>query len=295
MVVPFAAGGPSDVASRILAQYLSESLRQQVIVENVGGAGGVTGSARVAKAAPDGYQLVMGNSGTHAYNQALYKKPSYNAATDFAPVGLAYLSSKVLVVRKDLPVNTLQEFIDYTKQNQRKMQFGSAGSGSTSHISCLLLNAALGVDVVHVPYRGAAPVMQDLIGGRLDYMCDSTSTVLPQVQDKTIKALAVLAPKRTSALPDLATADEQGLTGFDVDLWSGLFFPKGTPETIVRRLNQALNKALDSPVLQKRFEALGLVVPAPEKRSSSYLASLVPAEIDKWAGPIKASGVSMDQ
>ncbi len=294
MVVPFAAGGPSDVAARILVQGLTETLGQQVIVENVGGGGGVNGSARVAKAEPDGYQFVFGNSGTHAYNQALYKKPRYDATRDFVPVGLAYTSSKLLVTRKDLPVNGLQEFIAYTRKHQGAMQFGSAGAGSTGHISCVLLNSALGVTVVHVPYRGAGPAMQDLVAGRLDYICDSTSTVLPQVAEKTIKPIAVLSLHRVPTIPDVATADEQGLPGFDVDFWSAVFLPKGTPEIIVRRLNQAMNAALDTPLVQERFEALGLRAPSPDQRSPEYLGKLLKAEIEKWTAAIKASGISMD-
>jgi tripartite-type tricarboxylate transporter receptor subunit TctC len=267
LVVPFAAGGPTDVVARILAGRMSERLGQQVVIENVGGAGGMTGVARIAKASPDGYQFVIGHSGTHAYNQTLFKKPPYNAATDFAPVGLTNTAQKVLVTRNDLPVNTLREFEAYVKNHQDKMLYGSAGAGSSSHISCLLLNSVLGLSVTHVPYRGAGPAMQDLVGGRFDFMCDSVSTVLPQIQGKAIKAIAVLSPNRSSAVPDLKTADEQGATGFDVDLWQGFFLPKGSSEAIIRRLNIALNDALDTPSVHERFESLGIGVPPPEHRS----------------------------
>ena len=184
MVVPFAAGGPADTVGRILASGLSELLGQQVIIENVGGSGGMTGSSRVAKAAPDGYQFVLGNVGTHAANQTFYKAPLYNAATDFAPVMLIAQTPLVLLARKDLPADNLKEFIAYAKANQASMQYGSGGAGSASHLACVLLNAAIGINVTHVPYRGAAPAMQDLIAGRIDYQCPDTPIAIPQIQSK---------------------------------------------------------------------------------------------------------------
>ena len=186
MVVPFAAGGPADTVGRILAPGLSELLGQQVIIENVGGSGGMTGSSRVAKAAPDGYQFVLGNVGTHAANQTFYKTPLYNAATDFAPVMLIAQTPLVLLARKDLPANNLKEFIAYAKVNQASMQYGSGGAGSASHLACVLLNAAIGINVTHVPYRGAAPAMQDLIAGRIDYQCpDTPSPGLDELTNST--------------------------------------------------------------------------------------------------------------
>src|SRR6266480_4916341 len=185
LVVPFAAGGPSDVAGRIVAQGLSEKLGQQVVVENPAGAGGTLGSLRVAKAPPDGYQFVIGNSGTHAWSQTLYKKPPYNTVTDFAPLGLIVEAPRAIIAPKNFPANTLPELIAYVKANQSTVKFGSAGAGSASHVSCILLNAALGIDVVHIPYRGLGPAMQDLIAGRIDYMCDSPSTSRPQIETNT--------------------------------------------------------------------------------------------------------------
>ena len=235
MVVPFAAGGPVDVVARSVAPRLAEILGQQVIIENIGGAGGMTGAPRVAKAAPDGYTFVLGNSGTHAYSQTLYKKPLYNAATDFAPVAVMFENTKVLVTRKDFPANTLQEFIAYAKANHDKMQFGSAGAGSATHLGCVLLNAAIGVDVTHVPYRGAGPAMQDLIARphrlhvRRDLDRDAADRARP------VKAIALLSPRAHRVLPDLPTAQEQGLKGFDADGWNAFFLPKGTPEPIVQR------------------------------------------------------------
>ncbi len=192
---------------------MSELLGQQIIIENVGGAGGMTGSARVAKAAPDGYQFLLGNSGTHTYSQLLYKKPLYNAVTDFEPVAVFVENSKVLVARKDFPADTLPAFIAHAKANQTKMQYGSAGAGSATHMTCVLLNAAIGVKITHVPYRGTGPAMQDLMGGRIDYICDVISTSLPLVRSHSIKAIAMLSPQRSPVLPDLPTAQEQGLAG----------------------------------------------------------------------------------
>jgi len=256
LVVPFAAGGPSDVAGRILAQGLSEVLGQQVVVENPSGAGGTVGSLRVAKAPPDGYQFVIGNSGTHAWSQALYKKPPYDTVADFTPLGLVVESPRVLIAPKTFPANSLPEFIAYVKANQATVKFGSAGAGSASHVSCILFNAALGVDVTHIPYRGLGPAMQDLMAGRIDYVCDSVSTSLPQIESNSIKAIASTGSRRPAVLPNVPTAREQGLD-FEVSTWQGLFLPKGTPAPIVRRLNEAVGAALDTPSVRERFEALG--------------------------------------
>jgi tripartite-type tricarboxylate transporter receptor subunit TctC len=294
LVVPFAAGGPVDVAARVLTPRLSEILGQQFIIENVGGAGGMTGSYRVAKAAPDGYQLVDGTSGTHASNQTLFKKPLYNAATDFAPVGVVLENTKVLIARKDLPANNLQEFIAYMKANSAKMQYASAGVGSATHLGCVLLNAKLGFNITHVPYRGSGPAMQDLIAGRIDYQCEVISTAMPQIQSNSVKALALLSTTRAAVLPDLPTALEQGVPDVDSDGWNAYFFPVGTPEPIVSKLNAAIGKVLDLSALRERYDSLGLTPPPPERRTVEWLAKLVPAEIEKWAAPIKAAGLTAD-
>jgi tripartite-type tricarboxylate transporter receptor subunit TctC len=293
MVVTFAAGGPNDTVARLLAPRMSEVLGQQVIVENVGGAGGMVGAYRVAHAPPDGYQFVYGNVGTHAQNQTLYKTPLYNAATDFAPVGLFITSTKPLVVRKTLPVSTLPEFIAYAKANQAVMQFGSAGGGSATHIACVLFNALIGVNVTHVPYRGSVLAMQDLIAGRIDYMCDAIQTALPQIEANTVKAVALLSPGRTSVLPNLPTATEQGVA-IDADSWAAFFLPKGTPAPIVLRLNQAMSGALDTPAVHERLEAIGVSPVPAERRSPEYLGKFVREEIEKWAEPIRAAGVTAD-
>jgi tripartite-type tricarboxylate transporter receptor subunit TctC len=294
LVVPFAAGGPIDTIGRILATRLAELLGQQVIVENVGGAGGMTGTARVAKATPDGYQVVLGNVGTHAGNQTLYRHPLYNAATDFAPVILVVELPLVLVARKDLPADDLPGFLAYAKANQATMQFGSGGAGSATHLACALLNAAAGIEVTHVPYRGGAPAMQDLIAGRIDYLCVDTPVALPQIESKTVKPIAVLTRGRSPSLPALAPAHEQGLADFAATNWAGLFLPKDTPAPIIAKLHDATVAAMDTPSVQAQMKKVGADLVAPERRSPAYLQRFVETEIEKWAGPIKASGLRAD-
>jgi tripartite-type tricarboxylate transporter receptor subunit TctC len=294
LVVPFAAGGGVDMSARLQAQRMSELIGQTIIVENIGAAAGMAGGQRVAKAAPDGYTFLIGNTGTHAYNQTLYKRPLYNATTDFTPVGLVTDSPRILLARKDLPVNDLQEFVAYVKANQGRMQFGSAGVGSGTHLPCVLLNLALGVNVTHVPYRGAGPVMQDLIGGRIDYFCDTIQTGATQAKEKTVKGIAVMAPKRVSIIPDLRTTGEQGLPGVEATVWNAFFLPKGTPDPIVRKLNKVMSEAMDDPALRKRLEELGLEILPPEQRTPEYLASYLPQEIERWGKVIQAAGISAD-
>jgi tripartite-type tricarboxylate transporter receptor subunit TctC len=294
LVVPFGAGGGTDVVARTVAPRLSALLGQQVVIENVGGAGGMTGTNRVARAAPDGYQIVIGVTGTHAQNQSLYKKPLYNAATDFAPVGLIAEGPYILITRKDLPAADLKEFSTYAKTNRSKMQFGSAGPGSGTHVTCLLLNSAIGIEITHVPYRSTALAMPDMLAGRIDYLCEPIQTALPLIQSNTVKAIATLSRERTPSLLSLQTAHEQGLTDFESPVWFALFLPSGTPNAIILRLNRALSDALDDPVIRERLESIGLRVASLERRSPEYLAKLVVSEIVKYAAPIKASGVSMD-
>jgi tripartite-type tricarboxylate transporter receptor subunit TctC len=203
-------------------------------------------------------------------------------------------NTKVLVVRKDLPVKTLPEFVAYAKANQAQMSYGSAGGGSATHIGCVLLNAKMGTNIVHVPYRGAGPAMQDLMAGRIDFMCDIVSTALAQIRGDTVRAIATMSTSRVAVLPDLPTALEQGLPDVDADGWNGFFFPKGTPEAIIARVNAATTETLDTPVVRKRIEDLGLFVPKAEERGSDFLAKLVVSELDKWGPPIKAAGVSAD-
>jgi tripartite-type tricarboxylate transporter receptor subunit TctC len=290
MVVPFAAGGPVDVLGRILAQHLGEVAGKQVVVENVTGAGGMSGSLRVAQGEADGHLFVLGSIGTHALNQTLYKKPLYNAATDFAPVALVADVPLVLITSKDFPADDLPSFVAYAKANHSKMQYGSGGTGTSAHIGCVLLNQAMGVDVTHIPYRGGGPAMGDLLAGRIDYLCNIASTAVPVIENKSVKALATLSRERTPVLPDLATAHEQGLRNFDAYTWNAVFLPKASPAAIVGKLNAALVQVMNRPAFQDRLQKLGLMVVAPERRSPDYLRQFVESEIDKWAAPIKASG-----
>lgn len=294
MVVPFAAGGPTDVVGRIFAARLADFLGQQVVVENVTGAGGMTGALRVAQAPPDGYQVLLGTVGTQAYNQTLYRRPLYNAQTDFAPVVLIAEQPLVLVARNDLAASTLPEFMAYARDHQGDMSFGSGGSGSSTHLGCVLLNSAIGIRIQHIPYRGSAPALQDLTAGRIDYLCDAVTTALPQVQAHNIKAIAVLARNRSPVLPNVPTANEQALANFEASNWIGLFVPSATPVAIIRRLNDAAREAMATPAVGERMQAIGTDLVAPERRTPDYLGRFVASEIDKWAAPIKASGVSVD-
>ena len=293
LVVPYPAGGPTDVIGRLFAQQMSESLGRPLVVENIAGAGGMTGANRVVQATPDGYRVLFGGSGNLTFNQLLYKKPLFNSLTDFTPVSLLTEQSLVLIVRKDLPANSLQEFVSYVKAN-KTASFGSAGVGSSTHLGCLMLNLAMGVNVTHVPYRGAVPAMQDLIGGRIDYYCDIIPTALSQVQAGTVKAIAYLARSRSPALPMLLTADEQGLANLDTANWYGLVLPKDAPSPIVQKLQGAAVAALETASLRDRLHGLGVEIVAPERRSPEYLARFLKDDIAKWAAPIKASGITVD-
>ena len=293
MVNPFAAGGPNDVLARLFAQRMGELLGQQIIVENVGGAGGMNGADRVAKAAPDGYTFLLGTVGTQAQNQSLYKKPAYNSVTDFAPVALMVEAPLVLVARKDLPVKDMKEFVAYGKANKDKMQYASAGTGSAIHLGCALMNMVTGLDIVHVPYRGANPAMQDLMGGRVDYLCDIITTAKPQVDAGTVKPIAILTKERSKVLPNVPTAIEQG---FEVEAytWNAFFLPKGTPAAIVQKLNQATVEAMNTPAVRDKLESAGLIFVSDDRTTPEYLAKFVQSEIAKWAAPIKAGNISVD-
>ncbi len=293
MVIPFAAGGPTDAVGRVVAQGLSETLGQQVVVENVGGAGGMTGASRVAHAAADGSVFLFGGASSQIFNQLIYKRPLYNSRTDFSPVALLTEQPSVLVVRKDLPASSLPEFIRYAKES-RTASFGSAGVGSSTHLGCLLLNGAIGAETTHVPYRGAAPAMQDMIGGRIDYMCDLVPDAVGHIRSGDVKAIAVLARSRSPILPEVATADEQGLPGVDANSWYGLFLPKGVPAAIVQKLAGAVSAAVDSGPVRERLRGLGVDVVAPERRNPDYLARFIGEEYTKWSVPIRASGITVN-
>jgi tripartite-type tricarboxylate transporter receptor subunit TctC len=264
------------------------------VVENVGGAGGMTGSKRVATAAPDGYQVVLGTVGTHAQGQTLYKKPQYDSQAEFAPVALLAEVPIILTVRKDLPVKDFKEFVAYAKENQGKMQFGSAGAGSATHLGCVLLNYVLGTNITHVPYRGTGPAMQDLQGGRIDFLCEIITTAKPQVDGGTVKALAIFDKARSPALPDLPTAAEQGTANLEAYTWNALFLPKTTPEAVVKKLNAAAVEAMKSPAVRDRLSGLGARITPEDRMTPAYLGTFLKAEIEKWAAPIKAAGVQVD-
>ena len=291
MVVPFAAGGGTDLLGRIIAKRLAEVLGQQVVIENVGGAGGMIGSARVVKSAPDGYTMVVGTT-ADAINQSLYKAPLYNFAADLVPAGLMGDQPTVLLVRKDFPASTLQEFTAYVKKNHANIKVGSAGVGSTGHLFCELLHAALGISgVTHVPYRGGGPAMQDLIAGRYDYICTLGPTGKQLIEANNVKAIAILQPKRSPELPNLRSTGEQDLPDFDVRTWFGLFFPKGTPQPVVRRLNAALGETLDSPWVHDRFKDIVTAVTPRDERSPEYLRKLVDTDTAKMGAAIRAAGI----
>jgi tripartite-type tricarboxylate transporter receptor subunit TctC len=292
MVVPFAAGGPVDLLGRIVGQYLGAQLGVPVVIENFPGAGGMPGSQRVARANPDGHTFLLGSIGTHALNQSLYKRPLYNAATDFSPVALIAQVPLVLITRTDFPARDLAQFIAYAKAQQAHLQFGSAGAGTSTHIGCVLLNQVIGIDVIHVPYRGGEAALLDLVGRRLDYMCSILSTAAQPIRDKSVQAIAMLSGARSPVMPGLPTAHEQGLTSFDIYSWNAVFLPKATPPEIVGKLNAALGKVMDDPAVRAKLADLGLYVVDPGERSPGYLADFVRREIDKWAAPIRLSGAT---
>ena len=258
LIVPFAPGGGIDASARLQALVLGEILGQTIVVENVGAAAGTIGSGRVAKAAPDGYTFLVGNSGTHSYSQALYKKKPYDSSEDFEAIGMVTESPRLLVARKGLPVNNLKELVDYMKAHQDKMQYSSAGVGSGTHLPCALFNFTVGVNITHVPYRGEGPALQDVIADRLDYMCTTIQSGAVQAKQGTVKGIAVMAPRRAAIVPDMATTGEQGVAGIEATVWNGFFFPKGTPKPIVDKMNKALETMIARPDVRKKLEDLGL-------------------------------------
>jgi tripartite-type tricarboxylate transporter receptor subunit TctC len=294
VVVPYAAGGPVDTVARIAAARMSELLGQQLVVENVGGAGGMTGSTRVAKATPDGYTVLLSGSAVLAQVPQLYSRPLYNPVTDFDHAALFNDSARVLIVRKDFPANNWAEFAAYAKANAGKMQYGSAGMGSGSHTCGILIDMALGVTVTHVPYRGAGPAMQDLIAGRLDFIPEQISTATPQIKGGTVKPIVTFGTERAPGLETVPSAPELGLKSLDCGAWGGFSFPKGTPKAIVERLSKATSDAIDTPAVVERYKGIGVVVPAKNRRSPEYFTKFVQSEIERWSVPIKASGMKIN-
>jgi tripartite-type tricarboxylate transporter receptor subunit TctC len=290
MVVPFAAGSGSDAIARIFANRLSQLLGKQVVVENIGGAGGLTAATRVAKSAPDGYQFILGTSGTHASNQALYSKPPYDPRTDFTPVALVVEQQTVLITRKSLPAAGLQDFVAHARAHAGTMKFGSGGIASTTHLACALVNAAIGVHATHVPYRAAGLAIQDMIAGHVDYACPLASGAMSQIEAGQVNAVAMLSSRRSSVMPNLASAAEQGLN-LDGDTWNAFFLPKGVPAQITQKLNAATIAAMNSPDVQERLKSIGVNIVTPDRRSPEYLAQFVRAETEKWAAVVKAAGI----
>ncbi len=289
LIVPFAAGGPADITGRIVADIFSKALGQQFIVENVGGAGGTTGSTRAARATPDGYTIQLGHMGTHAAAPALYPNLAYNPETDFEPIGLIATQPEVLAVRKDFPPNNLKEFIVYARANEKKINAAHAGVGSVSYVGCLLLHSAIGIKPTLVPFTGTAPVWTAMLGGQVDYLCDPIHGPYPHVKAGTVKALAIATAKRHPLLPDVPTAAEQGLPEFDASPFYAMFAPKGTPQPVIDRLADALDKALDDEAVRKRIEDLGATITEKSQRGPKPLAALVHSEVARLTPILKAA------
>ncbi|BBK30456.1 tripartite-type tricarboxylate transporter receptor subunit TctC [Stella humosa] len=290
MIVPFAAGGPTDVIARIVGEHMSRTLGQQVIIENVAGAGGTTGITRGAQAAADGYTIMMGHMGTHGAAPALYPKLRYDPTTDFEPIGLAAGTPILIVAKKDFPANNLAEFATYVKANAAKLNEAHAGVGSVSHTTITMLNAQLGVKPAQVAYRGTGPALNDLVSGQVDFMCDQIVNLVEQVKAGTIKAYAIATPVRSPALPDLPTTTEAGMPDYQVSAWNAVFAPKATPKEIVAKLSDALDKALSDEGTRKRLLDLGGVIPEGRERTGAYLGEFVKAEVARWTPILKASG-----
>jgi tripartite-type tricarboxylate transporter receptor subunit TctC len=292
MIVPFAAGGPTDVVARIVAEHMGRALGQQIVVENVAGAGGTTGSVRAAQAAPDGYTLEMGHMGTHGAAPAVYPDLKYDPVKDFAPIGLAAGTPIVIVARKDFPAADLKAFVAHVKANSEKLNEAHAGVGSVSFTTCSFLNSLLGAKPTRVAYRGTGPALNDLVAGQVDYMCDQIVNLVPQIQAKTIKAYAVALPERSPALPDVPTTKEAGLPEFQVSAWNAVFAPKGTPPEIVKKLSDALQKALADPGTRKRLLDLGADLSNKAASTPDGLRKLVESEVARWNKVLKSVGVA---
>ncbi|MCW1839938.1 tripartite tricarboxylate transporter substrate-binding protein [Prosthecomicrobium hirschii] len=290
MIVPFAAGGPTDVVARIVGDHMSKTLGQQVVVENVAGAGGTTGITRGAQAAPDGYTIMMGHMGTHGAAPALYPNLKYDPAKDFAPIGLAAGTPILIVAKKDFPAPDLKGFIAYVKANEAKINMAHAGVGSVSHSTGVLLNAQLGIKPAMIAYRGTGPALNDLMANSVDYMADQIVNVAPQIAAGTIKAYAIATPERSPALPNVPTTKEAGLPDYQVSAWNAVFAPKGTPAPIVAKLSAALDKALDDENTRKRLLELGGVIPDKAGRTPAALQTLVESEVARWNPILKGMG-----
>ena len=291
IIVPFAAGGPTDIVARVIAAQMSNSLGRSVVVENVAGAAGTVGLVRVARSAPDGYTLLLSGMSTMSFSPTLYPNLPAHAVNSFEPVGIVASAPIVLVTSKNVPANSVNEFAEYLRTNADKAVNGHAGVGSSSHLSCALLNSRLGGKPAVVSYRGTAPAMNDILSGQVHYMCDQTTSVMGQIQGGEVKALAVLAQQRSPALPNVPTIAEAGFPGAEMVLWNAIFAPKGTPNEIVQKLNTAISTGLDAPDARKRFSDLGAEAPAPDQRSPDALRNVLAADVEKWGKVIREAGV----
>jgi tripartite-type tricarboxylate transporter receptor subunit TctC len=290
-VVPFPAGGPSDVVARIVTEHMSRTLRQQIVIENVGGAGGALGTARVAAAQPDGYTLLAGSMGSHVAAPVLTPNVKYDSERDFEPIGLTAHAPAVIVARKDFPASNLSEFVTYLQQNGDKVRQAHGGIGASSHMACLLFNQALGVKPTSVAYRGTAPAMNDLIGGHVDFLCEQSVSVAEQIKAGAVKAYVVSANQRLAALPDVPSAKESAIN-YQMSIWAGIFAPKGTPKEIIIKLAASLEKALDDPSVKKRLGDLGGSIPTKQERTPASFARLVKAEVARWSPILKAASLA---
>ena len=288
VVVPFPAGGPSDVVARIVTEHMGRLLGQTMVIENVGGAGGTIGSARVAAAAPDGYTLLAGSMGSHVAAPVFTPNVRYDSQRDFAAIGITAHAPAVIVARKDFPAKDLTEFIAYLKAHGDTVKQAHGGIGSSSHMACLLFTAQAGVKPILVGYRGTGPAMNDLVGGHVDFFCEQAVSVTGQINSGAVKAYAISAEERLATLPAVPTARELGID-FRMSVWSGIFAPKGVPQEIIDKLSQALDKTLDDPGVQKRLAELGGAIPAKDERAPAKFESFVAAEIARWSPILKAA------
>jgi tripartite-type tricarboxylate transporter receptor subunit TctC len=292
MVVPFAAGGTTDVVARIMADHMTRTLGQQIVVENVTGAGGTVGATRVMRAAPDGYTILMGNLGTQAASVGLYPNLAYDPRRDFEPIMNSAATPMIVAAKKDLPVKDFREFVALLKKNGANMNYGTGGVGATSHLTCLFLSAILDVNPQHVPFRGSGPALNALLSGNLDYVCDQTVGIVPQIQANEVKGLVVAVPNRVPVIPNVPTSAEQGLPEFQATGWNAMFAPKGTPKEVVDKLNAAARAALKDEGVRKRLLDLGGELPDDAGQTPAALAELVRTEVDKWVPIIKKAGVT---
>jgi tripartite-type tricarboxylate transporter receptor subunit TctC len=291
MVVPFAAGGPTDVVARIVGDHMSRTLGQQIVVENVTGAGGTTGITRAKQATPDGYTIAMGHMGTHGAAPALYPNLRYDPAKDFEPIGVAAGTPILVVARKDFPATNLKEFIDQLKANGPKLNEANAGVGSVSHTTCTLFQSITGTKFTRVPYRGTGPALNDLVASQVDFGCDQIVNLVPQIQAGTIKAIAIATKERSPSLPNVPTTKEGGLPEYEVSAWNAVFAPKGTPPDITAKLVDALDKSLSDETTRKRLLELGGIIPEGADRGPQALQKLVESEVARWTPVLKAAGV----